>query len=401
LPYAVGMYEREHDDITYIGETDFRNERKRFGIKQQDRFQGCYILGKSGTGKSTLLQAMALSDIQKRKGLGILDPHGDVAQYLLDNIPRHRNKDVIYFNPSDLEYPSIFNPLENIPAAYRHLAVAGLIGTFKRIWHDSWGPRLEHVLRFTLLTLVNAEGTTLLDIQPLLTNPMYRNQLLATVHDSHVLNFWEQEFDRMTPAFRNEVISPILNKVGIFRASQPLRNTFGHETSDFHIRDVMDSNKIFIANLSKGKLGEDATMILGSLLMTSFMNGAQFRAHQREAERVPFFLYVDEAHSFMSLAMADMLAECRKYKLGLCFANQFLDQYDEKIRASIFGNVGTLICFRIGSTDAEVLIKEFYPTIDETDLINIPKYGFYIKLCIDGVTSKGFSGRVTKVDFEP
>lgn len=388
------MYESERNDITYIGETDFRNERKRFGIREQDRFQGCYVLGKSGTGKSTLLQTMALSDIQKGKGLGILDPHGDLAQYILDNIPRHSHRDVVYCNPSDLEYPSIFNPLENIPAAYRHIAVSGLIGTFKRIWHDSWGPRLEHVLRFTLLTLVNAGGTTLLDIQPLLTNPMYRHQLLATIQDAHILNFWEQEFERMAPNFRNEVISPILNKVGIFRASQPLRNTFGHETSDFSIRELMDGNKIFIANLSKGKLGEDASMILGSVLMTAFMNGAQFRAHQREAERIPFFLYVDEAHTFMSTAMADMLAECRKYRLGLTFANQFLEQYDEKIRASIFGNVGTLICFRVGSTDAEVLAREFYPTFTENDLINIPRFGFYVKLCIDGETSKGFSGKI-------
>ena len=387
------MYE---SDITYIGETDFRNQRQRFGIKETDRMHGTYIFGKTGMGKSTLLEIMALSDIQKGKGLAILDPHGDVAQHILDNIPQHRYKDIIFFNPSDLEFPSIFNPLEDIPAAYRHIAVAGLIGTFKRIWADSWGPRLEHVLRFALLTLVSCEGTTLLHIQPLLTNPMYRNQLLATVHDGHILNFWEQEFDRMTPAFRNEVISPILNKVGVFRASMPLRNTFGGELSDFRIQDVMDGNKIFIANLSKGKLGEDATMILGSLLMTAFMNGAQFRAHQGEQDRVPFFLYVDEAHSFMSLAMATILAECRKYKLGLVAANQFTAQLDEKILEAIIGNVGTLITFRVGSTDAEVLAKEFYPVFNENDLIHIPRYGFYIKLCIDGMTSKAFSGRIRK-----
>lgn len=390
------MYEHHKDDITYIGETDFRNRRQRFGIREADRFHGTYVFGKTGTGKSTLLQGMALSDIQKGKGLGILDPHGDVAQYLLDNIPLYRHKDVIYFTPADIEFPSVFNPLEDIPTAYRHIAVSGLIGTFKRIWSDSWGPRLEHVLRFTLLTLVSCEGTTLLDIQPLLTNPMYRNQLLAGVHDAHVLNFWEQEFDRMTPAFRNEVISPILNKVGIFRASQPLRTTFGGELSDFRIQDVMDGRKIFIANLSKGKLGEDATMILGSLLMTAFMNGAQFRAHQREADRVPFFLYVDEAHSFMSLAMAAILSECRKYKLGLVAANQFTAQLDERILEAILGNVGTLIAFRVGSTDAEVLTKEFYPVFNENDLIHIPRYGFYIKLCIDGMTSRGFSGRTIK-----
>lgn len=391
------MYEREKDDITYIGETDYRNHNIRFGIKQNDRFQGCYILGKSGVGKSTLLQNMALSDMQMGKGLGILDPHGDVAQYLLDNIPEHRYKDVIYFNPSDLEMPSVFNPMDNIPEAYRHIAVSGLIGTFKRIWADSWGPRLEHVLRFTLLTLISCEGTTLLHIQPLLTNPLYRNQLLATVHDAHILNFWEQEFDRMTPAFRNEVISPILNKVGIFRASLPLRTTFGGTESDFRIQDVMDGNKIFIANLSKGKLGEDATMILGSLLMTAVMNRAQFRAHQREEERVPFFLYADEAHSFMSLAMATILSECRKYKLGLIAANQFTAQLDERILEAVLGNVGTLITFRVGSTDAEVLAKEFYPVFNENDLIHIPRYGFYIKLCIDGVTSRGFSGKSINV----
>lgn len=379
------------NDITYIGETNFRNERKRFGIKETDRFSHIYCIGKSGTGKSTLLYNMALSDIQKGKGLAVLDPHGDVAQKIIDSIPLNRAKDLVIFDPVHDEFPSSFNPLENIPHSQHHLVTSGLISAFQRIWADSWGPRMEYILRFCLLTLLACEGTTLLHIKPLLTNPRYRVELLYNVHDSHILNFWEQEYDKYTPSFRNEVISPILNKMGIFHTSLPLRNALGQESSDFALKDIMDGRKIFIAKLSKGIIGEDASTILGSILTTAFMQTALARSSQPEADRAPFFLYVDECHSFISASFANILAECRKYKLGLFLANQYLDQLPEDTRSSIFGNVGTLISFRVGNMDAETLAKEFYPTFNETDLINLPRYAMYIRLQIDGVMSKGFS----------
>jgi hypothetical protein len=251
---------------------------------------------------------------------------------------------------------------------------------------------MEYVLRFAILTLLSCEGTTLLHIKSLLTNPKYRVELLYQVHDTSILNFWEQEFHTYTPAFRNEVIAPILNKIGVFNTSPAFRNTIGQEVSEFTIKDVMDGKKIFIANLSKGKIGEDAATILGSILTTAFMNGALQRSSQKEADRVPFYLYVDEAHSFMSASFANILAECRKYKLGLFMANQFIEQLDEQIRSSIFGNVGTLISFRVGARDAEFLAKEFHPVFNENDLINLQRFGMYIKLMIDGLTSKAFSG---------
>lgn len=384
------MYENKQH-ITYFGETNFRNERKRFGIKDQDRFSHIYAIGKSGVGKSHLLQTFAVSDIQKGKGLGVIDPHGDVCKHLLDSIPIHRGKDVIYFNPGDTEIPSVFNPLEDIPPKYHHLVASGLIGCFKRIWEDSWGPRLEYVLRYCILTLLACEGTTLLDVKPLLTNPRYRIELLYQVHNTNILNFWEQEFNTYTPTFRNEVISPILNKMGIFHTSLPLKTTLGGEMSDFKIQEIIDGKKIFIANLSKGLIGGDASMILGSIMVASFMNAALFRASQSEQNRKPFFLYVDECHSFLSASFESILAECRKYKLGLFLTNQYLEQLDEQVRSAIFGNVGTLISFRVGNTDAEILAKEFHPVFNANDLINLPRFGMYLKLMIDGVTSRPFS----------
>jgi DNA helicase HerA-like ATPase len=392
------MYDNDSHSITYFAKTNFRNEEKCFGIKDQDRFSHIYAIGKSGTGKSTLLATLAMSDIKKGKGLAVIDPHGDVAKKLLETIPIHRGKDVIYFNPSDSEIPSIFNPLEDVPEQYHHLVTSGLIDCFKRIWQDSWGPRLEYILRHCIHTLLACEGTTLLDIKPLLTNPRYRVELLYQVHDTAILNFWEQEFDKFTPTQRNEVISPILNKMGVFNISLPLRNTLGGEVSDFKISDIMDGKKIFIANLSKGLIGDDASMILGSLLVSSFTNAAQFRACQREEARIPFFLFVDECHSFINSSFASILAECRKYKLGLFLTNQYLEQLNLQSQAAIFGNVGTLISFRVGNVDAEILATEFHPVFNTNDLINLQKFEMYLKLSIDGTSSKPFSAKLHQED---
>lgn len=318
-------------------------------------------------------------------------PHGDIAESILNNIPQHRLDDVIYFNPKDIDHPIAFNPLKGIHPNYHHLVASGLISTFKKIWADSWGPRLEYILRFTLLTLLEYPDATLLDIQPLLTSPEFRKTVLGYVTNLHTQSFWKNEFDKYSPALRSEAITPILNKTGVFLTSVPLRNIVGQKTRGFKMQQVLDEGKILIANLSKGEIGEEASSLLGSILITSIQLAALFRSTQKEEDRKPFYLYVDEMHSFVSLSFIDILAEARKYKLSIFLAHQYIDQIHEKIRSAIFGNVGTIISFRVGAQDAEHLAKEFHPIFNEHDLINLPKYSMYLKLMIDGATSQPFS----------
>ena len=388
------------NEITPIGITNWRNNRIPFGIRDKDRLGHIYVVGKTGVGKSTLLANMAISDIQKGKGVAVIDPHGDIAQNLLDYIPKHRIKDVIYFNPADIEYPIAFNPLHAIHPDHHHLVASGMVSTFKKIWSESWGPRLEHMLRFTILALLEYPHATLLDIQPMLTDACTRKTILEYVKNSNTRAFWYNEFDKYTPAFRAEAISPIVNKVGLFASCMPLRNIVGQQTKGFRMSQVLDEKKILIVNLSKGLIGEDACTFIGSMLVTSIQLATMYRAKHEEHTRIPFYLYVDEAHSFISLSFADMLSEARKYGLSLFLAHQYIEQMHEKIRSAIFGNVGTMITFRVGSTDAEVLAKEFQPVFNESDMVNLPKYAMYIKLMIDGATSKPFSANTIAVDTE-
>jgi hypothetical protein len=397
--YALwGMNEPyDNSKITPIGITDWRNIKKPFGIKDKDRLGHIYVIGKTGVGKTTLLENMAISDIEKGKGCAIIDPHGDIAEDILNYIPKDRINDVIYFNAGDVEFPIAFNPLQNIHHDYHHLVASGLVSTFKKIWIDSWGPRLEYILKFTLLTLLQYPEATLLDIQPLLTDGQFRNHVLSHVKNHHIISFWRNEFEKYSPTMRAEAIAPILNKMGLFLTCLPLKNIVGQKTKSFKIQTVLDEGKILIANLSKGIIGEDATTLLGSMLLTSIQLAALHRAKQESHNRKSFFLFIDEAHSFISLSMADILSEARKYGLSLFLAHQYIDQITDKIRSAIFGNVGTMISFRIGAEDAEYLAKEFHPVFDESDLINLPKYSMYIKLMIDGATSKPFSATTTPV----
>lgn len=378
-------------EITPIGITNFRNDKKSFGIKDADRLNHIYVIGKTGTGKSTLLLNMAVSDIERGNGLCLIDPHGDIAQRLLDYIPKERITDAIYFDPADEHHAIAFNPLADIPKDQAHLVVAGLIATFKKIWMDSWGPRLEYILRYSLLTLCTYPEATLLDIQPLLTNFYFRKKVLSYCPDQYLLSFWYNEFDKYPPQLKAEAISPILNKTGLFSAIAQLRNVIGQTKGSFKITEVMNQKKILICNLSKGKLGEDATTLLGSMLVNAVQLTALGRAAQEEHKRTPFYLYVDEMHSFVSLSFADILAEARKYKLSLFLAHQYIEQINEKIRFAIFGNVGTMIIFRVGAEDAKQLVQEVQPVFSEEDLVNLPRYMMYIKLMIDGATSKPFS----------
>jgi type IV secretory pathway TraG/TraD family ATPase VirD4 len=310
------------DGITYIGILNYRNKRTRFGIKNKDRSGHIYCIGKTGVGKSTLVLHMAISDIVQGNGIGIIDPHGDLSETILDYIPKHRIDDVIYFNATDRECPIAFNPLFNVDPQHHYLVASALVSSLKKAWSDSWGPRLEHILRNTILTLLHYPGATLLHIQPLLTDVNFRNEVLVHITDTILLRFWYNEFGAMSPTLKAEAISPIVNKIGLFQTHPLIRAIIGQEKSSFSIADVMNEKKIFIANLSKGSLGEDGTQLLGSLLVTQFQTATLERAHQHIDTRIPFYLYIDEMHSFVTLSFADMLAESRKYGLCLFLTHQ-------------------------------------------------------------------------------
>lgn len=378
--------------ITPIGITNWRNQHQVFGIKDHDRLGHIYCIGKTGAGKSTLLMNMVISDIERGNGVGVIDPHGDLAEELLNYIPKERIEDVIYFNAGDTDYPIVFNPLYDVKEQDRYLVVATIVTTLKKLWIDSWGPRLEHILRNTLLSLSYYSKSTLLDIVPVLTNPEFRKQVLYAVPVASIHEYWQKEFEPLTPQQKNEFIAPIVNKVGLFTSHPILKNILGQQQSTITMADIMNTKKIFIANLSKGVLGETATQLLGALLVTQFQTASLGRATSPIHTRSPFYLFIDEVHSFITQSFADILSESRKYGLGLFLTHQYLEQLPEEIQKSILGNVGTLISFRVGAKDAKVLEDEFFPVFKQSDLINLPRYHIYLKLLIDGATSKPFSG---------
>lgn len=336
---------------------------------------------------------MAIQDIRRGNGICIIDPHGDIATELLQFVPESRRRDLIYFNPKDLKNPVAFNPLYKVNRIYHSLVASGLISTLKKIWSESWGPRMEHILRFTLLTLLCQPEPTLLDIQPLLTNIGFRERALMFVTDEHIHAFWKGEFNQYSKSFRAEAIAPILNKTGMFLASAPLRATVGQKTRGLRMQDIMDNRKLLICNLSKGELGEDVSSLLGCMILTSIQQAALFRARQEADTRIPFYAYIDECQSYLTLSICDILSEARKYSLSLFMAHQYIEQLDERIRSAIFGNVGTMIAFRVGAADADYLAKEFYPIFNDEDLINLPKYSMFLKMMIDGTTSIPFSSK--------
>lgn len=356
-----------------------------------------YVVGKTGTGKSSLIANMAISDMQQGNGLAVIDPHGDLAETILSHIPKARIHDVIYFNPGDTEYPIALNPLAHIPIDLHHFVVSGLISVFRKIWSEFWGPRLEHILRYSLYTLLAYQKGTLLDVTPLLTQLEFRKMVLPYVIEKPVLSFWANEFEKYSPWLRSEATAPILNKMSHFLTSPPLRNIVGQTQNTFRFRELMDQEKIFIVNLSKGSIGEDNSSLLGSIIMTLIYLAAVSRVRIPEKNRRSFYCYVDEFHNFITLSFADILSEARKYGLHLVLAHQYVKQLHESIRDAVFGNVGTLISFRIGTDDAQCLEKEFSPTFSLIDLINLPNYHIYLKLMVDGVTSQPFSATTLRL----
>ncbi|MDB5124843.1 MAG: ATP-binding protein [Mucilaginibacter sp.] len=376
--------------FTPIGYTNFRNSNKLFGIKLQDRFSHIYSIGKTGSGKTTLLLNMAIDDIHKGYGVCLIEPHGDACKTILEHIPAHRKQDVIYFDATDQAHPTGLNPLHGVPIEERHLVASETVLAFKKIWGDSWGPRLEYILRYTVLTLLEYPAATLLDIQPLLLDQAYRNLVLQYTDNTVIRSFWHNEYDKYSPTFRSEAIMPILNKAGVFNVNSILKGIVG-QLHGVSIEEVMNSGKILICNLSKGIIGEDVSQILGSLLTTSIQTIAMRRAKLEEQERKPFMVYIDECHSFITTSFASMLSEVRKFKVGLFLTHQYWDQLPEEARNAILGNAGTIICFRLGTSDAKIMAEEFYPTFTIKDFINLPRFNFYVRLTIDGIGTAGFS----------
>lgn len=385
-----------HDpnQITYFADTDARNRRIRFGIKAEDRTRHVYVIGKTGMGKSTLLENMAVQDIRNGNGFAFMDPHGKTAELLLEYIPPERMKDVIYFAPFDINYPIAFNVMEDVGYDKRHLVVSGLMSTFKKIWVDAWSARMEYILGNTLLALLEYPGATLLEVNRMMSDKEFRNRVVENITDPAVKSFWVDEFAKYTDRFAAEATPAIQNKIGQFTANPLIRNIIGQPKSSFDLRNIMDQKKIIIVNLSKGQVGEQNANLLGSMLITKIYLAALSRADVSEVEmkQLPnFYLYVDEFQSFANESFASILSEARKYKLNLTIAHQYIEQMSDEVRAAVFGNVGTLITFRVGSFDAEVLEREFAPTFTAEDIVNLGAYQIYLRLMIDGIGSKPFS----------
>lgn len=381
----------EQTEISFFAKTNFRNQDRIFGIKEDDRRRHMYVIGKSGMGKTNLLENLAIQDIKHGKGIAFVDPHGDSAEKLIRAIPSDRINDVIYFNPADQEFPIAFNVMEKVGPEYRHLIASGLIGVFKKLWADSWGPRLEYILRNAILALLEYPGSTLLGVTRILVDKAYREKVVAKVTDPVVRSFWVDEFTKWNDRVLQEVISPIQNKVGAFLTTSLIRNIIGQTTSSFDIREIMDEQKILILNLSKGRIGEDASALLGAMMITKIQLAAMERVDMAEETRKDFYLYVDEFQNFATESFANILSEARKYRLDLILANQYIQQIDEHVANAIFGNAGTIISFRVGAADAEYLEKEFAPIFVANDLVNLPKYNVYLKLMIDGIAGDAFS----------
>jgi len=384
-------------ELTYIGLTSYRDKNTLFGIKRKDRRQHVYLLGKSGTGKSVLLFNMIMQNIRNGDGVCVVDPHGELVEGVLPAIPPHRMKDVIYFNPADPDYHIGFNVLELIDAKYKHLVASGLMGIFTKIWANAWSARMEYILNNAILALLDTPGTTLLGIPRMLVDKDYRQKIISNLKDPVIKAFWVHEYEEWQDKFRNEAIAPIQNKVGQFLSTSIIRNVVGQAVSTINIFDIMNEGKIFLVNVSKGRIGEDNSSLLGGMIITKIQLAAMERVRIPEDERKDFYLYVDEFQNFVTDAFAGILSEARKYRLNLTVAHQYTAQLvsdkSSAVRDAVFGNVGTMMVFRVGADDAEFLEKEFDPEFTPQDLVNLPNYKIYLKLMIDGITSRPFSAK--------
>jgi len=383
------------EEITFFAKTNFRNQNVKFGIKSSDRQRHVYVIGKTGMGKTTLLENIVMQDIANGHGVAYIDPHGDTAEKLIKAIPSHRINDVVYFNPADTEYPIAFNILEAVDESKKHLVASGMMGVFKKIWPDVWSARMEYILSNAILALLDYPGSTMMGVNRMMSDKKFRQRIYEKIKDPVVKGFWLDEFEVWEDRFRKEAVAAIQNKVGQFLSSFLIRNIVGQTKSTINMRDIMDNNKILIVNLAKGRIGEDAMRLLGGMIVTKIQLAAMERVDMPEEERKNFYLTVDEFQNFVTESFANILSEARKYRLNLLVAHQYISQLvvdnNSVVRDAIFGNVGTIISFRVGAEDAEYLEKEFEPVFVANDIINLPKYSIYLKLMIDGIAGNAFS----------
>jgi hypothetical protein len=378
-------------NISYFATTNARSPHRAFGIKQADRLFHTYAIGKTGTGKTTLLETLALQDMVHGRGVTVIDPHGDLAERLVAQVPGWREHDLAYFNAPDISQPYGYNPLRRVQADRIPLAVSGLMEAFKKLWDEAWGVRMEHILRNTLYALIEFGDATLPDILRMLTVTSFQKQVIARVKNDQVKLFWTKEFPNYNPRYRQESIAPIQNKVGAFLADPRLYRMFTNPPVDLHFRQIMDEGKILIVNLAKGRLGEDSANLLGALLVTTLGLAAFSRADTEESGRPDFMVLIDEFQSFTTLSVANMVSELRKFHVGLVLAHQHLYQLEPEVRHAVLGNVGTIISFRLGPEDARTIAREFEPVFAPEDLVSIANHDIYLRLMIDGTPSKPFS----------
>lgn len=387
------MTQQGSHQVSYLGHTTFRNEGRLFGIKQADRFSHMYIVGQTGTGKTTLLETLIRQDIAAGRGLALLDPHGDLVERVYAAVPKHRLDSVVYLNVPDPEQPYGYNPLRRVRMDRIPLAASGLLEAMKKLWSDAWGVRMEHVLRNALYALLEHGEATLADVLRLLSDRDYRRKVAGGLTNNPVRRFWREEYENYSFRYRADAIAPIQNKVGAFLADPTLNRILTTPERDVRIRKLMDEGRVLLVNLAKGRLGDDSASLLGSLLVSTIGLAAMSRADIAEGRRPNFFLYIDEFQSFATLSLATMASELRKYRVGLILAHQHLHQLEPEIRHAVMGNVGTVVAFRVGPEDAPFLAREFEPAFDTQDLISLPNHHICLKLMIDGEPSRAFSAQ--------
>ena len=404
VPHIVHVLARKSDppqdlpkagerDVSAFGVTNYHNNFIPFGIRRSDRRRHLYSVGKSGSGKSKLLELLIYNDLVNGEGIAVLDPHGDLVDAILRYVPAHRVDDVVLFDPADTEFPIAFNPLEHVDDAYKMQVTIGFLDIFKKLFGGNWTYRLEHVLRYTTLALLDSPNTTVLSILKMLTDKNYRQKIVSRIQDSVVKSFWVSEFAAWSEKFDAEAITPLLNKVGQFVATNMIRNIVGQSQTKFDIREIMDKKKILLIKVSKGLLGEENSSLIGSMIITKLYQAAMSRANQAEDKRTDFYFYVDEFQNFATDTFAEILSEARKYRLNLTIAHQYMGQLSDVVRKTVFGNVGSMISFRVGAEDATILAQEYNPVFKERDIINLGVREFYTKMSVGGELREAFSGR--------
>ena len=379
------------DHVTRFARVDFRGDERIFGIKDEDRFSHVYVIGKTGTGKSTLLENMALQDLERGHGLALIDPHGDLVARIAARVPASGRQDVIYLDATDPDQPFGYNPLRHVREDRIALAASGMMDVFKKMWPDAWGVRMEHILRNVLMALLEQREATLHDVLRIFSDKEFRRRVARSLRNEPVRRFLLKEFDQFSFGYRADGTAPIQNKVGAFLADPLLARILTAPEKDIRIRRIMDEGKVLLVNLAKGRIGEDSSALLGGLLVTAIGLAAYSRADRPAEERKDFFVYIDEFQSFTTLALASMLSELRKYRVGFTIAHQYMHQLEPDIRHAVLGNVGSVISFRVGAEDAPYLVREFHERFSQADFLQLPNHRIYLKLMIDGMPSRPFS----------